>query len=178
MRRVSVVSGVVMTLVNRTKALAERLGRSKSLTADVRTAPLQSVPVEVPAQTQAQTRAVIERAVPRRAVEPSIVTPVDEQATNNRRAKRKQTSLPAMIAFQNMRVTVPCTVADMSGTGAKLTFTKSAINQYGDLEHMPKTFTLILKADRMQVESELMWCHDGKIGVRFLGPPKPVDSRR
>ena len=129
-------------------------------------------------QTPAQTRNLIARAVPRRAVEPSIVTPVEEQATNNRRAKRKATALPAMVSFQNMRVTVPCTVADMSGTGAKLTFTKSAINQYGDLEHMPKTFTLILKADRMQVESELMWCHDGKIGVRFLGPPKPVDSRR
>lgn len=172
-----------MTLVNRTKALAERLGRSKALAVDthrpVQSASVQSsLPAAAPMQTPAQTRNLIARAVPRRAVEPSIVTPVEEQATNNRRAKRKATALPAMVSFQNMRVTVPCTVADMSGTGAKLTFTKSAINQYGDLEHMPKTFTLILKADRMQVESELMWCHDGKIGVRFLGPPKPVDSRR
>lgn len=136
------------------------------------------MPPAAPLQTPAQTRAVIDRAVPRRAVEPSIVTPVEEQGTNNRRAKRKPTSLPAMVTFQNMRVSVPCTVADMSGTGAKLTFTKAAINQYGDLEHMPETFTLVLRADRMQVESEIKWRRECQIGVRFLGPPKPMASRR
>lgn len=161
-----------MTLVNRTKALAERLGRSKALAAQ---------PDVVPAATSVQTvapRAVLDRVHPRRAVAPSIVTPVDEQATNNRRAKRKPTSLPALVTFQNMRISVQCTVADMSGTGAKLTFTKAAINQYGDLEHMPDQFTLVLRADRMQVDCEIKWRREGQIGVRFLGPPKPVEARR
>ena len=99
-------------------------------------------------------------------------------AANNRRAKRKPTSLPAMITFSNMRVTVPCMVADMSGTGAQLTFAKSTITQFGDLDHLPQKFTLVLKADRRQVESEVKWRREGKIGVRFLGPPKPVVSTR
>ena len=73
---------------------------------------------------------------------------------------------------------VSITPPDMSGTGAKLTFTKAAINQYGDLEHMPETFTLVLRADRMQVESEIKWRRECQIGVRFLGPPKPMASRR
>ena len=83
-----------------------------------------------------------------------------------------------MITFQNMRVTVPCTVADMSGTGAQLTFGASAIAQFGDLNHLPQKFTLVLKADRMQVESEVKWRREGKIGVRFLGPPKPIENVR
>ena len=99
-------------------------------------------------------------------------------AANNRRAKRKPTSLPAMITFSNMRVTVPCTVADMSGTGAQLTFSAATIHQFGDLEHLPQKFTLVLKADRMQIESEVKWRREGKIGVRFLGPPKPVENTR
>ncbi len=99
-------------------------------------------------------------------------------AANNRRAKRKTTALPAMITFQNMRVTVPCTVADMSGTGAQIAFTASTIAQFGDLDHLPQKFTLVLKADRMQVACEVKWRREGKIGVRFLGPPKPVETTR
>ena len=161
---------VIMTLANRTRALAERLERAKSPQTAARarhaalmpaTAPPASAPVTASNPSPSETVAAPE--------------PV---AANNRRAKRKPTSLPAMITFTNMRVTVPCTVADMSGTGAQLTFAASTIHQFGDLEHLPQKFTLVLKADRMQVASEVKWRREGKIGVRFLGPPKPIEPTR
>ena len=154
-----------MTLANRTRALAERLERAKSpqTALRARVAALKAVDSQEPAVAPSA---------------PAAEAATEPAAANNRRAKRKPTSLPAMITFTNMRVTVPCTVADMSGTGAQLTFAASTIHQFGDLEHLPQKFTLVLKADRMQVASEVKWRRDGKIGVRFLGPPKPIEPTR
>jgi hypothetical protein len=83
-----------------------------------------------------------------------------------------------MLSFPNMRLTVPCTVADMSGSGAKLAFLAATRKQFGDLEHMPDRCTLTLKADRMQVACEIIWRSGGRMGVRFLAPPKPMDAGR
>lgn len=154
-----------MTLVNRTRALAERLERAKA----GQSPPRSEIQARILAPTRPAARPQLADAPP---------PPAAEENTNNRRAKRKQTSLPAMITFQSMRITVPCTVADMSGTGARLAFTASTLKQFGELDHLPAKFTLVLKADRMQVECEVKWRREGRIGVRFLGPPKPVEATR
>ncbi len=91
-----------------------------------------------------------------------------------RRSRRKDTALPAMLTFHNMRLTVPCTVADMSGSGAKLSFPTTMQQQFGDMEHLPDKCILVLKADRLQVDVQIMWRRQGKIGVRFLTPPRPM----
>ena len=148
-----------MTLVNRTRALAERLERAKS------------------PQMPPRARETAQPA-PATSGSPAVTSTAEPVAANSRRAKRKPTALPAMITFKNMRVTVPCTVADMSGTGAQLMISAATSTQFGDLDHLPQKFTLVLKADRMQVESEIKWRREGQIGVRFLGPPKPIDPRR
>jgi hypothetical protein len=95
-----------------------------------------------------------------------------------RRSRRKETSLPAMLTFHNMRLTVPCTVADMSGSGAKLSFPSTMQQQFGDMEHLPERCVLVLTADRMQVEIQIMWRRSGQVGVRFLSPPKPLPAAR
>ena len=95
-----------------------------------------------------------------------------------RKTRRKQTALPGLLSFEEMRVTVPCTITDMSGTGARLAFTHETLTQFGDLEHLPQRYTLILRADRMQVEVETRWRKPGRIGVRFLSPPQPIAKRR
>jgi len=99
--------------------------------------------------------------------------PAADAPENKRRSKRKVTALPAMLTFQNMRITVPCMVADMSGSGAKLSFTAAVQESYGDLEHLPPRMMLVLLADKMQVDCEVVWRRAGKIGVRFKGPPLP-----
>lgn len=98
----------------------------------------------------------------------------DNGAPCKRRSKRKSTALPGLLTFRNMRLTVPCTVADMSGSGAKVSLGAATQHQFGDCEHLPGQLTLVLKADHLQVECEVKWRRAGKLGLRFLGPPRPM----
>ncbi len=100
-----------------------------------------------------------------------------EASACNRRSKRRQTALPGMMTFKGMRVGVVCTVIDMSGTGARIELPASSIKQLGGSDLLPDELTLILKADRMQVQCEVKWRRNGRIGVRFLGPPRPMERR-
>lgn len=92
----------------------------------------------------------------------------------HRKARRKPTSLPGLITFRTMRMQIPCTIADMSGTGAQLRVTHATATAYGNLEDIPDRLNLVLRADRMQVDCEVKWRHKTSLGVRFLGPPKPL----
>jgi len=94
-----------------------------------------------------------------------------------RRSRRKPTALPGLITFKTMRLQVPCTIADMSGSGARLQLTASGAASFGDLEHLPDRIVLVLRADRMQVECEIKWRRPGSLGVRFLGPQVPLAAR-
>jgi hypothetical protein len=95
-----------------------------------------------------------------------------ESADCKRRGKRKQTTLPGLIMFKSMRTQVPCTIADMSGTGARLTLNPSVARAH-DVEHFPAECTLVMRTDRMAVACEIVWRRDASLGVRYLGPPKP-----
>ena len=94
----------------------------------------------------------------------------------NRKSRRRTTALPAMMTFKGMRVAVPCIVIDMSGTGARIELPPASMKQFGGADHLPDVMTLLLRADRMQVDCEVKWRRNGRIGVRFLGPPKPMDT--
>ncbi len=109
----------------------------------------------------------------------SVKAPVPgpEEACN-RRSRRKSMALPAQMTFHNLRLTVPCTVADMSGSGARLTLSGAVEHQYGDMEHLPKRLMLVLRADRLQIDSEIVWRRAGQLGVRFLSPPHPLDAAK
>lgn len=91
-----------------------------------------------------------------------------------RRARRKVTALPGLITFRTMRLQIPCTIADMSATGAKLQLPRSAERAYGSLEHLPERITLVMRADRLQVDCAIAWRRTNCLGVRYLGPPVPV----
>ncbi len=92
-----------------------------------------------------------------------------------RRARRKATALPGLITFKTMRLQVPCTIADMSGTGARLVLPVSTAATFGDLEHLPQHLVLVMRSDRMQVDCEIKWRRVGSLGVRFLGAPVPLE---
>lgn len=91
-----------------------------------------------------------------------------------RRSRRKPMSLAGLITFKTMRQQVVCTIVDMSGTGAKLNVPAVVARAYGDMEHLPKLLTLVMRADRMKVDCEIAWRKPTSIGVRFLGPPRPL----
>lgn len=91
-----------------------------------------------------------------------------------RRSRRKSMSLAGLITFKTMRQQLACTIVDMSGTGAKLNVAAAVARAYGDMEHLPSRLTLVLRADRMKVDCEIAWRKPTSIGVRFLGPQKPL----
>lgn len=93
-----------------------------------------------------------------------------------RRSRRKSMQLAGLITFKTMRQQVACTIVDMSGTGAKLNIAQTVARAYGDLEHLPKLLTLVMRADRMKVDCEIAWRRPTSIGVRFLGPPRPMSK--
>jgi len=101
---------------------------------------------------------------------------VAESTDCKRRSRRKATTLPGLMTFKTMRLQVQCTIADMSGSGARLVLPAGTARTYGDLEHLPTNLTLVMRVDRMQVDCEIAWRRPGSLGVRFLGPPKPLDT--
>lgn len=107
---------------------------------------------------------------PRAAAKPAVKA----EEPCNRRSRRKPTALPAVLTFPNMRLAVGCTVSDMSGSGAKITLTEVQ----GDVGELPDRLTLALTADYMQVDCDVVWRRAGKLGLRFLGPPRPMDRPR
>ena len=96
----------------------------------------------------------------------------DTTGSCNRRSRRKSTALPAILTFPNMRLAVPCTVTDMSGSGAKVAIGDSSESTVGDVDDLPNRLTLILRADHMQVDCDVVWRRAGRLGLRFLGPPR------
>lgn len=113
------------------------------------------------------------------------VMPVDVRAAGTveapvcqRRMKRKPTALPGLVTFRNLRLELPCTISDMSGSGAGLHFPPSAFRMVHDLRDLPSEMTLVLRSDRLEVPCEVRWRLNRSLGVRFLGAPRPSAKSR
>lgn len=95
-----------------------------------------------------------------------------------RRLKRRPTALPGLITFRNLRLELPCTISDLSGSGARLTLLPSSLRTAGDLANLPDKLMLVLRTDRMEVPCEVRWREKCSMGVRFLGAPQPIAAPR
>ncbi len=93
-----------------------------------------------------------------------------------RRSRRKQTAVPAKLTFAKLRLSVSCTVVDMSGSGAKLLLSLPTQATIGDLNRLPDRLKLNLPTDRLQIDCEIVWRRAGKLGVRFLSPARPYSE--
>lgn len=76
----------------------------------------------------------------------------------------------AWAAFNNRHCTIPCTVRDISETGARI-LTEGTVN-------IPDTFELIVDLDGTEANCEVVWRKANEIGVRFIGAPRMVTPRR
>lgn len=100
--------------------------------------------------------------------------PATQGKPGNRRMKRRATTLPGLITFRNLRLQLPCTIADLSVTGARLNLWPAGRSVIGNLDDLPDEMVLVMRADRMQVACEVRWRRQDSLGVRFLGPPQPL----
>ncbi|MBS0243272.1 MAG: PilZ domain-containing protein [Proteobacteria bacterium] len=133
----------------------------------------QSQPEVLPqfAQPKPRDRELQER-LRRIAAQKAAEMAAKEVADNKRNSARKKTTLPGVLLFRGMRMQMPCTIADLSGTGARVSFPRTVAAQYGELEHLPDDLILVIRADRVEVDCKVMWRRQGSMGLRFLSPPR------
>lgn len=77
-----------------------------------------------------------------------------------RKHPRRELGLAAYVTWPRP---VPCTIVDISGSGARL--------QSEDLDLIPRVFDLALNQDIMR-RCQIVWRRKKQIGVKFLPLPK------
>lgn len=87
-----------------------------------------------------------------------------------RTSQRRRVLKGGIIAFNNRRSTLPCTVRNVSDTGALLRM-PGAITP-------PDTFDLLIELDGLEASCTVMWRRGDEVGVHFDAPPRKIPPRR
>ncbi|HXF53676.1 MAG TPA: PilZ domain-containing protein [Hyphomicrobiaceae bacterium] len=83
---------------------------------------------------------------------------------------RRRTLKSGIIAYNNRFCTLPCTVRDLSATGARLRVDGSI--------SAPDRFELIVESDGVEASCEVVWRKLDELGVRFIGAPRQVTAKK
>jgi len=97
-------------------------------------------------------------------------TLVKETPNDGRTAPRRRVLKAGIAASNDRRLTVACTVRDLSATGARLRVESSL--------SVPDTFELIIEVDGLEASCEVAWRRANEVGVRFLSAPRIVAAKR
>ncbi len=88
-----------------------------------------------------------------------------EDMTGEKRSLTRRRQLKSGMIFYNLRsFTLPCTVRDISETGARLRVDGTLV--------APDTFELNIELDGLWADCEVVWRRGNEIGVHFASPPK------
>lgn len=91
-------------------------------------------------------------------------------ASDGRHTTRRRILMAGVIAYNDRRSTLACTVRDLSRTGAHLRVTASA--------SVPYTFDLIIELDGFEVSCCVVWRTTTDVGVRFVSKPRTFAPKR
>jgi hypothetical protein len=91
-----------------------------------------------------------------------------------RAAPRRPANFTAQIAGKGLGVPIPCFVRDTSAVGARLSLYEAVDNPLGTRIRLPSNFTLVMRADRVEIDCTIAWRDSGKLGVRYLAPARPI----
>ncbi|NJO36077.1 MAG: PilZ domain-containing protein [Rhodospirillales bacterium] len=83
---------------------------------------------------------------------------------------RRRVLKAGVVAYNDRHVSLPCTVRDVSATGARVRVDGSV--------SAPDTFELIIDIDGFEASCQVVWRKGNEIGVRFLGAPRMVAPKR
>ena len=91
-------------------------------------------------------------------------------SVDHRQAKRVRMLKGGIITYCNRHITYPCTVKDLSDTGARL--------QVSSPSHIPNEFELIIELNGLEAPCVLAWRNGREAGVKFASKPNHVRPRR
>jgi PilZ domain-containing protein len=89
---------------------------------------------------------------------------------DRRLTPRRRVLKGGVVAFNDHYSSLPCTVRDISDTGARLRIDGSM--------NAPDKFDLIIEIDGLEVPCEVVSRKAGEIAVRFVAPPRVMAPRR
>jgi len=92
---------------------------------------------------------------------PAAAEPGPPARADERRAPRRPSNGPAFVRIAGYRLNLPCRIADMSATGARLILTDTKA------DHLPDRI-IIAFSDRTEIDAEIRWRRERECGVRFV----------
>lgn len=101
--------------------------------------------------------------------------PDDGEGREKRRAPRRVHALAAQFHVAPGSAGIPCMVADMSATGARIKLLPGQSMSCSTAD-LPARITLYLRLDRTQVDCEVVRRGEDSFGVRFLSAPTAVTA--
>jgi hypothetical protein len=90
--------------------------------------------------------------------------------TEKRGAVLRRALKGGIVAFNDRHSTLPCTVRDISATGARLRVEGSVV--------APDRFVLIIELDGLEADCEVVSRRAKELGVKLVSPPRTVVPRR
>lgn len=99
---------------------------------------------------------------------PLAANPVDTVV--DRGTARSRVLKSGTIAFGGRQSTLPCTVRDISATGARLRTENPLI--------VPDTFELLIDLDGLEADCKVIWRRNAEVGVKFIGEPRKAAPKR
>jgi hypothetical protein len=95
---------------------------------------------------------------------------MSDAAEEKRRGPRRRVLKGAIVAYNDRRSTMPCSVRDISDAGARLRMDCSMTP--------PDTFLLIIELDGIEVDCEVVWRKPPDLAVAFVSALRKVSPKR
>ena len=95
---------------------------------------------------------------------------MDGSGKERRGSPRRRVLRGSIILFNDRNSTIPCTVRDLSASGARLRV-EAAVR-------VPDSFILVIELDGFEADCEVVHRLPKDLGVRFTSPPRTVKPRR
>lgn len=99
------------------------------------------------------------------------MTAQNQKSVEQRRSPRRRMLKAGRIVNQELGVTFPVSVRNMSAEGARIDVMVVTVP-------IPKHFTLELPLDGMRVDCEVLWRNGVQFGVAFTGPVTEIPRQR
>jgi hypothetical protein len=87
-----------------------------------------------------------------------------------RASPRRRVLKGAIIAYGDRKMSLPCTVRNLSATGARVRI-EAAVSA-------PDSFILFIEMDAIEVDCEVVHRSEKDLGVKFVSPTRPVKRKR